>query len=417
MLTRLFRQTAIPREYHSNFIHLYFDIAWFGVLSGSTVNFLNIYATRLGATGLQIGLISAMAAVVSLFLAIPSGRWLEKQRLHHAIFWTSVFYRSVYLLFVFLPWLFDASGQVIAIIVLTFVMAIPLTPLGVGFNALFAESVPMEYRAQVAGARNVMLSITFMLTSLLSGYLLNQIDFPLGYQVVFAVGFIGAAMSSVHLYFIKPLGTGKAPPPTQPIPDPTSPGDSPRSLSALLRLDIWETPYRTILLALFAFHLTQYLALPIFPLFNVRELRLNDSQIGIGTALFYLTVLLGSMQLHRVVHRLGNKRVTGWGVAGLALYPLFLAFSKSAAHFYIASTLGGFVWALIGGSYANYMLEHIPSHDRPSHLAWYNIILNVAVLAGSLGGPAIADQIGLFYALILFAILRLLAGMAILKWG
>jgi MFS family permease len=123
------------------------------------------------------------------------------------------------------------------------------------------------------------------------------------------------------------------------------------------------------------------------------------------------------MQLHRVVHRLGNKRVTGWGVAGLALYPLFLAFSKSAAHFYIASTLGGFVWALIGGSYANYMLEHIPSHDRPSHLAWYNIILNVAVLAGSLGGPAIADQIGLFYALILFAILRLLAGMAILKWG
>jgi hypothetical protein len=63
------------------------------------------------------------------------------------------------------------------------------------------------------------------------------------------------------------------------------------------------------------------------------------------------------------------------------------------------------------------MLEHIPANDRPPHLAWYNIALNIAVLIGSLGGPAIADQIGLFNALILFSIMRFLAGIAILKWG
>ena len=72
---------------------------------------------------------------------------------------------------------------------------------------------------------------------------------------------------------------------------------------------------------------------------------------------------------------------------------------------------------MINGAYANYMLEHIPANDRPPHLAWYNIILNAAVLLGSLGGPVLADQLGLSAALILFAILRLLAGLAILKWG
>ena len=36
--------------------------------------------------------------------------------------------------------------------------------------------------------------------------------------------------------------------------------------------------------------------------------------------------------------------------------------------------------------------------------------LNAAVLFGSLGGPIIADQLGLSTSLILFAILRLLAG-------
>jgi len=86
MLTRLFRQTDIPVKYHSNFLHFYLDIAWFGVLSGSAVNFLNIYATRVGATGFQIGMIGAMSAIVNLFLAIPAGHWLQKQQTGKAIF-------------------------------------------------------------------------------------------------------------------------------------------------------------------------------------------------------------------------------------------------------------------------------------------------------------------------------------------
>ena len=417
MINRLFHHGAVPREYQPNFTHLYLDIAWFGVLSGSTINFLNVYATRIGASGFQIGMIGAMSAVVNLFLAIPASRWLEKQNISRAIFWTASLYRIGFLAFIFLPWLLDEAGQVVAMIGLTFLMAIPLTPLGVGFNALFAEAVPVEYRAHVAGTRNVMLAFTFMVTSLVSGYVLEALPFPMGYQVVFAIGFLGAAMSSYHLYFVRPLGKQKAPPPTQPVPGSPSRNDSPRKASSALRLDIWGTSYRAVLLGLFGFHLAQYLALPLFPVFNVRELNLNDNQIGIGTALFYLTVFLGSTQLRKIVHWLGNKGATGWGVAGMASYPILIAFSQHAWHFYVISTVGGFIWALTGGAYANYMLERIPPDDRPPHLAWYNIMLNIAVLVGSLGGPVIADQVGLFGALILFGILRFMAGIAILKWG
>ena len=77
MFSRFFRQSEIPQQYQSNFHHLYFDIAWFGVLSGTSINFLNIYAARLGASGLQIGLLGAMSGVVNLFLALPASRWLE----------------------------------------------------------------------------------------------------------------------------------------------------------------------------------------------------------------------------------------------------------------------------------------------------------------------------------------------------
>jgi MFS family permease len=419
MLTRLFQQSAVPDEYRSNFLHLYLDIGWVGVLSGSAINFLNIYATRLGATGFQIGMIGAMSAMVNLFLAIPAANWLQTQNTGRAIFWSSVYYRIGFIALIFLPWLSNEPGQIWAIIFITFLMAIPLTPLGVGFNALFAESVPPEYRAHVAAIRNVMLSITFMITSLISGYILDRAPFPVGYQIVFGIGALGAAMSSYHLFFIRPLKTDSPTPPLRekPSPDPVILRPYSRKLSTTLRLDVWNTRFRNVLLALFAFHFTQFLAIPLFPLYNVRVLQLNDNHMGIGTALFYLTVLLGSTQLRNFAHRVGNKQLTGWSVSALAIYPLLLAFSTEVWHYYGLSLIGGLTFSMVSGSYANYMLEHIPAHDRPPHLAWYNIILNAAVLIGSLGGPVISDAMGLSEALLLFAALRFLAGLAILKWG
>jgi MFS family permease len=149
----------------------------------------------------------------------------------------------------------------------------------------------------------------------------------------------------------------------------------------------------------------------------VRTLHLTDENLGLGTALFYLTVLFGSTQLNRLVSRIGHKNVTGWGVVGLALYPGLLAISSQVWQYYAISVIGGLVWALVGGAYANYVIEKCPENDRPAYLSWYNIILNASVLTGSLLGPIIANQIGLPGALVIFGLLRGLAGFAILKWG
>jgi MFS family permease len=414
---RLFTQADIPPQYRATFRHLYYDIAWFGVLSGSVINFLSVYATRLGATSLQIGLIGSMSAVVNLFLAIPAGRWLSRQNTQRAIFWTSVFYRIGFLFFVLLPWLFDTSQQVTAIIVITFIMAIPLTPLGVGFNVLFAEAVPERYRAHVASIRNVMFALAYVITSLLSGFLLDRIPFPSGYQVVFGIGALGAAMSSYHIYFIRPVADDLAARPSAPEPATPQPAVSTRGIASFLRFDILSSPFKKVLLALFAFHLAHNITTPVYPQYNVRVLGLSDNTLGISQALYYLTMLIGSIQLRNIVHRLGHKRVTGWGVVGMSLYPLLLAFTHEVWQFYAIALLGGFTWAWTNGAYANYMLERIPPHDRPSHLAWYTVILNLAILGGSLGGSVIAAQIGLFSALILFGIMRILAGIYILKWG
>jgi MFS family permease len=418
MLSRIF-SSDIPKEHRWNFVNLYFDIGWYGVLAGSSVNFLNIYATRLGANGFEIGLLSAMGAIVSLTLAIPAGHWIEVRPIGKAVFWSSVIYRIGFLLWIPLPWLFGKSAQIWALILLALLMAIPLTPLSVGFNALFAFAVPDEYRAHVAGIRNVVLSITYMISSVGSGYLLSRLAFPIGYQVVFGIGFFGAAMSSLHIYLIKPLidsniKTNNSGP--DPARNPERIRQSPSFFSAL-RADVWQTPFRVVLFALLFFHLAQNLPLPIFPLIQVNQLHLTDNQIGIGSGIFYFILLIGSTQLRSIVQKIGHQKVTAIGIMGMALYPICLALSSTSLHFYITSALGGLASSLATGAYANYLLEHIPANDRPAHLAWYNVIVNLCVLVGSLMGPLIANSIGLTTALFIFAAVRILAGIIIFKWG
>ncbi len=418
-IRRFFDNPAIPREYRRNFIHLYFDIAWFGILSGSAISFLTVYAARLGASGFQIGLLGALPAVVSLVLSIPAGNWLQTQPVGKAVFWSAALSRIGYFLWILLPWLFGNQGQIWALAAITLAMGIPMCGLSVGFNALFAAAVPTEWRASVVGVRNVLQSLTFIISSLGTGYILDHLRFPIGYQVVFGIGFLSAAMSTLHLFFIRPQPEpGSVAIIASPVIIPKSKETTKRpGWHTSLRLDIWRTPYRNTLLVLLGFHLAQYLAIPLFTLYSVNYLHLTDANIGLGTALFYLTVLLGSTQFSHLQHQVGHHKLTGWGVSALCFYPIAMALSRNAFHYYLLSIVGGFAWALVAGAYANYLLERIPEDDRPSHLAWYNLILNAAVLFGSLAGPLLAGFIGIGTALIVFGILRFLAGIAILKWG
>ncbi len=432
-LTRALTKRPLPAEHRANFIHLYLDIAWFGVLSGSAIAFMSIFAARQGATGLHLGLLSAAPAVVNLAVTLPAGQWLQNRPLSRAVFWTSFWHRLVYLPLVFLPMLGTASFQVWALIGLVLLMSLPGTALAVGFNAMFASAVPPEWRSHVTGRRNALLAICFMVTSLGSGLLLDRLPFPLGYQVVFGIGLVGAMMSSLHLWFVRPLQTGgyqngKS------LGDDARPGlhrsvgDGIRTGVGLrffartsqrprLRSRVLSGPFGPIVGLMFLFHFAQYLAIPLFPLYWVNHLHLSDTEISLGNAVFYATVLVGSTQLTRVTSRLQHKGVLLWGMVTMSLYPALTAVTQDLTLFLITSAVGGVSWSLAGGAIANYMLERIPEAERPSHLAWYNLALNAAILMGSLLGPLFAQQVGLATALGVAAFARFGSALALRRWG
>ncbi len=361
-LTLTQRRRHIPVAHRSNFRHFYGDIAWYGVLSGSAISFAAVFAARQGATPLQLGILSAAPAMIGLMLTLPIGQALGRGQMDRNVFWTSVAHRFFYLPWIFLPWLLSSQLQISLLILLTLLMSIPGTALAVGFNAMFASAVPSEYRAQVAGTRNALLSIAFIATSLLCGFLLSWLPYPLSYQVVFAIGAVGALMSSVHLWFIRPIEGNDGDRNSAEIRDLGGPGRmrflSLRSnvglrflrnlsLRDMVQPDVLKGGFGKIVLLLFAFHRAQYIAIPLFPLYWVDELHLTDQTISLGNAVFYGAVLIGSMQLANLTEWQGNKRLMAVGVGLMALYPWLTAVSQTLTLFLVTAVVGGFAWSIV----------------------------------------------------------------------
>jgi MFS family permease len=399
-----------------NLRQLYWDIFYFGILAGSTLAFQSVYAARLGASGFQIGLLSAGPAVVNLIFTLPSGRWLEGKSFIKVSFQSAILQRLGFLFLVALPWLFPSmGGQTWGLIFTTLVMAVAGTVLAISFNALFAEVVPPDQRAQAVGKRNILVAVSVTVTTLVSGQILDLVVFPHNYQIVFLIGAIGAMLSSYHLSRIrKPVHEVAVASIDDPPGRETIAVARPRSW---IRLDLLKGPFGIFMVAYMAFYAFQYFPLPLFPIAYVDTLHMTDGMIGIGTAIFYGAMMVASFRLSYFSTRFGHRKVLIVSAALFPAFPLLLGVAKGPELYYLACLVGGGVNALLSGAIVNRLMERVPANDRAAHMAVHNLALNLGILAGSLLGPVSADLIGLQPSILVGAGLRLLAAGFFWLWG
>jgi len=389
-----------------NFRALYLDIFGYGILAGSTLAFLNVYVARLGASNIEMGLLSAGPALISLLIAMPIGRWLERRPLIRTTYLSSIWFRLGYVVMVLLPWLLPPPAQIGSYVLLVLLMSIPGTALAIGFNATLAATVPADWRAHVIGRRNALMSLSMTVTSLMSGQLLDHITSPLNYQIVFGIGAIGAALSTIFLGRIQPLG----PQTTAPIRSSNGPGRA-------LRFDLLRGQFGWVLIAYLFFYLGQAVPVPLFAKMQVDQLKLTDGTISIGTAAFNGCMLIGSLYLARLTRRFGHRSVFAIAALLYGTYPLLLGLAENNVLFFAASILGGAITGVMGGAQVNRLMERVPNDDLPAHMALNNMAGNIALLVGSMLGPLLADALGLREAILLSAGLRVLAGIALVRWA
>lgn len=415
-LRRLFSfPPDLPPALRRNFIHLFFDIGWWGLYTGTTAAFLNIYAVRTGATPDQIGLLTAVPALISMVLSLPTGRILKRfpARLSSGV--AAFGGRILFLGFALLPWIAAPALQFQGILVLVILIAPASTVLGISFNQFLMEGVPSEWRGMVVGTRIAIMSIISFVVTVASGQILTRVPFPLGYQIIFFIGFIGGVMTTFHILHVLPYPAPEPEPLNLPL---TAPQQGRKSgLFHLPRMDDEGRGYLKVILLLFFFNLTNNMVAPLVPNLLVDKLKLSDATISVGTALSNMLVFAVSLFMAGMTRRIGNRKATALGAGLLVFHATALALAQDSTLYLTAAVAGGIASGILGTAQYNYHLDYVPLDERPSWLSWNLLLGNAAVLLGALGGPFFASLSGSKEALLVFGFLRLALGFVIFKWG
>lgn len=395
--------------------------------------FLAVFAARIGANNWEIGLLTAGPALINLVLSVPAAHWLQGRSYFRETYRAAAWHRLGYVVLLGLPWIGTAKLEVAALIGLIFGMAIPGVVLAIAFNAMYAEAVPPAARTKVINRRNAILAVSTSTTALLCGQILSRTMFPANYQIVFGLGAAGALLSSWSLGKVLPseethraggrLARDFARPGLLRFVDTIRlpvglrfTARRPPALYELLNRRV-RSPMGRFMEVYFLFYAAQYITIPLFPIYFVRVLEMNDAQISLGNALFYSTMLGASVVMGRLGTRFTHHHTLVVGALLYACYPAVNGLARDVRMYLVASLLGGIAWAVANSGLVNRLMERVPENQRSELMAVHNLVLNLGILTGAIMGPVLAEMIGLRETLWLGAGLRLGVGFLMWRWG
>ncbi len=377
-----------------------------GLVSG-VATFLSVFLVRLGASSFLVGLLTSMPALTGIALALPVGRLLERQR--NIVPWYSrarVWVLGSYALTGLVPFAFTAGQTPLLVIAIWAIATVPQTIVNVAFTVVMGTVAGPDRRYYLMSRRWSILGLTTAVTVALAGWLLERFVFPLNYQLVFIGSFAGGLLSFA---FSSQISI----PDNEPAEAGAGAGQSRREqLREGMRALRENAAFSRFVLSQFVFRCGITLALPIFPLYWVRELHASDAWIGIINTVNSGVLLVAYFLWSSVSRRRGAVQVLQVCAFGLVLYPLLAGLTPSVAPQPLYAGMGGIFMAGIDLVLFDMLLSTCPPRHTATYVALYQLTTYLATFVAPTLGTAIADGFGAAPALFVAAGLRL-AGAAL----
>lgn len=371
-------QALTPAQMNANIRHLVGDIAWFGIVWGSIVAFLQVYVVRLGASSFLVSAITYGPALVAIFLQIPAGRLI--QRTGHRMRWViaaGLAYRAFFFAVALIPF-FILRGRAEVTALVWVLSAFGSSFSNIAFLAMMADAVSEEDRPRMVSMRFAAFGLMNTITTLSAGLLLKLLSFPLNYQILFLIGAAGSMASWWHTRQIHV---------PDPLPEPAQGGAFWRGLG-----DVFSFPgYLRFIVAVFFLQLALGMVSPLLPLHWVRGLNASDTQVSLVLSTTTGAMVVGSLFMRRTVQRIGRERALAIGGAGYMLYPLLTSFTTSMWWLIPWAVLAGLFTAAINVNLFDNLVSVTPPAGRMNHMAIYSTIQNVALFLGPILASVVAE--------------------------
>jgi MFS family permease len=386
-------EITLPHE-QSNYRHFILDMTYFGLASAAINRFMSVYAIRLGATPIEIGLIASLPAIILLFSSAFGGWWMRRHDTRtDALRVPSILFRFLFLLPAFAPFM-PLHLQPLWLILSVAVPALPQGVAGVTFMVMMRESIHDAHITSLVSSRQMALNIAVGISALTFGLWLEKAPFPFNYQAMFVVAFVFAMMSQRHCMKVNTILQDE------------------HKSKAQNKVSPWRSPkFLRVAFVVLVSHIAFTSMVAITPLRLVNELHANEGFM----ALFGLAELVAGATITlfttRIVERVGNQAMIAMAMIGTSLAALVIALSPSLPMTLLGAALSGGSWTAAAVGVYGFFTQNTPKEDVTRYSTAYQQIIGLAMFIGPMLGSGLANaSVKIVLVLLVCAALRLLAG-------
>lgn len=396
----------VTGQQRKNFSYVQIDAIAIG-LSNAASPFLPVFLTRMGASNLQVGLLTAMPGVTGLVMALVIGRFLQRQR--NIVPWFSasrLLVVSSYAATGLAPFVVP-EGQLVATILAIWALAtLPQIALNVCFSVVMNAVAGPNHRYDLMSRRWSILGLTTAIAVTLAGQMLEMIRFPVNYQVLFIALSVGGLLS---YYF-----SSKIVLPDAPMPSPVEKTEGRRS--GMLALVRSNPDFARFSIQRFVYQFGMLLATPLFPLYFVRQVQASDAWIGFINTSQTAVLLVGYYLWPRLSRQRGARFVLLAATAGLALYPALAATTTQVVLIALFAGMAGIFQAGIDLVFFDELMKTVPVEYSATFVSIAQGLNYLAAILAPMAGTFLSDQIGLGGGLLVAAGVRAAGFLLFLAW-
>lgn len=364
------------------------------VSSGMLAPFIPIYALKLGANILQIGLLLSLPSLASTLVQI---------------FWASITTRvgkrKIFIIFsgvvnsIFwaIMGLCKDSNQLLILLGLQSMLSAIGAPAGSG---LITTLLPKSLRGRIIAEVNKYSTIGAMLGTLVSGPLLDILSFKLGYFTVFLIAaLINLIGVIIFLKEIPEVEVGKK-------------EEGLSNINYVLK----NRNLRNLIVLRSLFTISVNIAAPYFNVYLVQKYNVSNTIISSLTIASNLFSIASFNLWGEVVDKYGRVTVLTISSMLTSVVPVLWVLSDNLLFPLSSQIIGGIAWSLVNVALSAYLMDITYGGNVEVSVAFFNAAMGISSFLGPILGGSVASYIGsleiLFY---LSGFLRLITGGASLK--
>ncbi|HXL01512.1 MAG TPA: MFS transporter [Candidatus Atribacteria bacterium] len=397
------------RDYFFNFAVDALDYAFFslGMSFGSTVTLLPLFAQRLGASNLEIGLIPAIAYLGWSFPAIWGARVsgkLERKLpfiLKFTLFERLPFLGMALVAFYLVP--YYPSLSLYLMFGLLGINSFAMGFLGPIWTEMIGKVIHNSRWGLYFACGNGVGALMGMWGSTLAEKFLKTYSFSHNFGYCFLL----ASLSMVVSYFFLAL--------TREEKEPETSSSVEKFLPSFFRVMKEDANFLSFMLA------RVFLALGVvggafYTVYTLQKFQIPDALVPRYNAVLLVSQALSNFIWGPLGDKKGHKLVVLLGATSMVLSNLLALFSPDYRWFFLAFALLGFNYSAISVGGTAIVLDFAPRERRGLYLGWSSFLSNFPAFFSPLIGGKIADWFGYYWVFWLALILNVI-GLLWILWG